>query len=205
MGKKPMRAALYLRTSTDQQTTANQRLELEQVCRQRQWNIVEVYEDSGVSGAKASRPAFDRMRRDADQGKIDVIVVWAIDRLGRSLASIATFMAETLERNVALYIFKQNVDGTTASGKAMLGMCAVFAEFERDMLADRVRAGLQRARDEGKTLGRPTVLDASIKKKILRGLAKGVGKVKLGRDLGVGTSTVQRLARDRKAAEKHIN
>jgi DNA invertase Pin-like site-specific DNA recombinase len=202
---KPKRVAIYLRTSTDQQTTANQRLELEQVCDQRKWIVGEIYEDAAVSGSKDKRPAFDRVRRDAGQGKIDVILVWAIDRLGRSLASVATFMAEMLEQQVAIYIYKQNVDGTTASGKAMLGMCAVFAEFERDMLIDRVRAGLARARQEGKILGRPTILDATIKAKIHSRLDKGDGMVKIGRELGVGTSTVQRIAKARKTAEHQAN
>jgi DNA invertase Pin-like site-specific DNA recombinase len=199
MSKKPLRAALYVRVSTDDQTTANQRIELEQVCKQREWSVIEVYEDAGVSGAKASRPSFDRMRRDAAQGKIDIIVTWSIDRLGRSLANVATFMAEMVAQNVALYIFKQAVDGTTASGKAMLGMCAVFAEFERDMLIDRVQAGLQRARDEGKKLGRPTILDAALRKKIISRLDKGDGMLRIAKQLGIGTSTVQRIAKERKA------
>jgi DNA invertase Pin-like site-specific DNA recombinase len=198
MSKKPLRAALYLRVSTDNQTVENQRADLLQVVTQRGWVVAETYEDV-VSGAKASRPSFDRMRQDAAQGKLDVIVVWAIDRLGRSLANVATFMAEMVAQNVALYIYKQAVDGTTASGKAMLGMCAVFAEFERDMLIDRVQAGLQRARDEGKKLGRPTILDAALRKKIISRLDKGDGMLRIAKQLGIGTSTVQRIAKERKA------
>ena len=200
MVSKQKRCGIYVRVSTDKQTTENQRLELERLAQQRNWIVAEVFEDSGVSGAKASRPAFDRMRKDAARGKLDVILVWAIDRLGRSLAAVATCLDELQQQGVAVVILQQNVDGTTSSGRAMLGMCAVFAQFERDMLRDRIYAGLDRARAQGKRLGRPTTLTPGIERQIRAKLAKGVGMLRIGRELGVGTSTVQRIAGASKAA-----
>jgi DNA invertase Pin-like site-specific DNA recombinase len=196
MGNKRLRAAVYMRVSSDRQTVENQRRDLERMAAHRNWNVVETYTDQGISGSKGrdKRPAFDRMCKDAAHGKLDVVMVWAIDRLGRSLAGVATTLKEFQEQNVAVVIPQQNVDGTTSSGKAMLGMCAVFAEFERDILRDRINAGLARARAQGKKLGRPTSVTAKVERQILDRLAEGHGKLRIARDLGVGTSTVQRVA-----------
>jgi DNA invertase Pin-like site-specific DNA recombinase len=141
-----------------------------------------VYVDHGISGAKGrdKRPAFDRMCQDAARGKLDIVGAWSIDRLGRSLHHVANFMAELLEQNVALYLHQQNVDGTTSSGKAMLGMAAVFAEFERSCTIDRLNAGLARARAEGKLLGRPRVRP-KIEDRIRTLRAEGAGKLKIAK------------------------
>ena len=153
------RVGLYLRVSTNEQTTANQRRELEKVAEQRGWQIVHVYEDHAISGAKGreKRPQFDQLCKDCARGKLDVVTAWSIDRLGRSLHHVVTFMAELNEHGVGLYLHQQNVDSSTAAGRAMLSMCGVFAEFEREMIRERVNAGLARARAEGKTLGRPRI------------------------------------------------
>lgn len=192
---KTKRVGLYLRVSTAGQTVENQRQDLMRVAEQRGWHVVEEYIDHGISGAKGrdKRPAFDRMCKDAARGKLDVIAAWSIDRLGRSLHHVAAFMSEMLEQHVALYLHQQNVDGTTSAGKAMLGMAAVFAEFERATTIERINAGLARARAEGKQLGRPRV-DGKTETTIRKMLAKGTGKLKIARTLGVGVSTVQRVA-----------
>ena len=192
---KTKRVGLYLRVSTAGQTVENQRQDLMRVAEQRGWHVVEEYIDHGISGAKGrdKRPAFDRMCTDAARGKLDVIAAWSIDRLGRSLHHVAAFMSEMLEQHVALYLHQQNVDGTTSAGKAMLGMAAVFAEFERATTIERINAGLARARAEGKQLGRPRV-DGKTETTIRKMLAKGTGKLKIARTLGVGVSTVQRVA-----------
>ncbi len=196
MAAKIQRAGIYVRVSTNEQDTSNQRIALEQVASQRGWNVVEVFTDHGISGSKGrkKRPAFDRMCKAASDGKIDIIMVWAIDRLGRSLANVATCLAELREQNVAAFILQQNVDGTTSSGKAMLGMAAVFAEFERDMLRDRIHAGLARARAQGKKLGRPTSVTVRTEKHIRTLRAKGHGMLRIARELGCGVSTVQRVS-----------
>lgn len=189
------RAAIYLRVSTSGQTTENQRRELEKVAEQRGWQIVDTYEDHGISGSKGreKRPAFDRLHKDAARGKVDVVMAWSIDRLGRSLHHVVAFMAELGELGVGLYLHQQAVDSSTPAGKAMLAMCGVFAEFERSMIVERVNAGLARARAEGKRLGRPTV-SASVEKAIRQRRSKGQGMLKIARELGVGVSVVQRVS-----------
>src|SRR5438270_7165422 len=168
------RAAIYSRVSTFGQSTANQRRELERVARQRGWEVVEMYDDKGVSGAKGrdQRPALDRLQRDAARGSFDVVMAWSVDRIGRSLHQLLGFMAEMGHLGVGLYLHQQALDTSTPAGKAMLNMCGVFAEFEREMIVERVHAGLRRARAQGKTLGRPTVgehVEAAIRRLRARG------------------------------------
>lgn len=189
------RVGIYLRVSTTGQTVENQRLELHRVAEQRGWIIVGEYVDHGISGTKGrdKRPAFDQLAKDAGAGKLDVVAAWSIDRLGRSLAHVATLLADLREQGVTVFLCKQNVDGTTPTGKAMLGMAQVFAELERDFIVERVNAGLARARAQGKKLGRPSTVTARTERRIRALAAKGTGKLKIGRMLGCGTSTVQRV------------
>ena len=188
------RVGLYLRVSTNEQTTENQRRELERVAEQRGWQIVQVYEDHAISGAKGrdKRPAFDQLCKDCARGKLDLVAAWSIDRLGRSLHHVVTFMADLSEQGCGLYLHQQQVDSSTAAGRAMLAMCGVFAEFERGMIVERVHAGLARARAQGKTLGRPRV-KASTEAQIRRLRAKGMGMQRVAREVGCGVSTVQRV------------
>src|SRR5690554_6097031 len=153
------RAAIYLRVSTDGQTTENQRLELARVAAQAGWEVVEVYEDAGISGAKGreQRPAFDRLCKDAARRRFDVVMAWSVDRLGRSLQDLVTFLSELHGMGVDLFLHQQGIDTTTPAGKAMFQMLGVFAEFERAMIQERVKAGLARAKAQGKVLGRPRI------------------------------------------------
>jgi DNA invertase Pin-like site-specific DNA recombinase len=189
------RVALYLRVSTDHQTTDNQELELRQVAERAGWTIVEVYKDRGISGAKdrVQRPAFDRMCSDAARRKFDVIASWSIDRLGRSLQGLVAFLSEIHALGVDLYLHQQGIDTTTPAGKAMFQMMGVFAEFERAMIRERVKAGLQRAVSQGRKLGRPRVADD--KERAIRAALRkgGRGIRKIATDIGVGTATVQRI------------
>ena len=150
-----MRAALYLRVSTDQQTTGNQYQELWAAAARAGWSIVEVFEDNGISGAKGrdQRPAFDRLHRAMTRREIDVVMVWSVDRLGRSLQDLVAFLAELRAVGCDLYLHQQGVDTTTPAGRALFQMLGVFAEFERAIIQERVRAGIARARAEGKHLG----------------------------------------------------
>lgn len=194
MNGSPRRAALYLRVSTLDQTTENQRLELEHVAERAGWIIAEVYEDAGISGAKGRdrRPAFDRLLKDAARRRFDVIAAWSVDRLGRSLPHLVSFLEDIHGYGIDLYLHQQGIDTTTPAGKAMFQMLGVFSEFERAMIRERVNAGLARAKANGKRLGRaPHGLDVAAKIRELR--AGGMGKVKIGRTLGVGTSVVQRV------------
>jgi DNA invertase Pin-like site-specific DNA recombinase len=193
---KGKRVGLYLRVSTGSQTVENQRLELARVAEQRGWTIVELYSDNGISGSKGreQRPAFDRLARDAAQGKLDIVAAWSIDRIGRSLGHLVEFMDELRGQGVGLYLHQQQVDTSTAAGRAFLQMAGVFAEFERGVIIERINAGLARARAKGKRLGRPTSVTADVEKRIRELLGQGMGKLKIARTLKVGVSTVQRVA-----------
>lgn len=152
-----MRIAIYVRVSTDDQTTENQRIELERVAKARGWAIAETYTDRGISGAKGrdKRPGFDRLLKDAVRGKFDLIAAWSVDRLGRSLQDLVAFLGEIQSAGCGLYLHQQAVDTTTPSGRALFGMLGVFSEFERAMIVERVKAGIARAKAQGKHVGRP--------------------------------------------------
>jgi DNA invertase Pin-like site-specific DNA recombinase len=189
------RAALYLRVSTNGQTTENQRLELVAMAARCGWSIIGTYEDAGISGAKGrdKRPEFDRLCRDAARRKIDVVMAWSVDRLGRSLQHLVQFLADLHASGVDLYLHQQGIDTTTPSGKAMFQMLGVFAEFERAMIRERVRSGLARARGQGKRLGRPST-PAEVENAVLADLKAGdMGMRRIAAKHGVGVSVVQRL------------
>ena len=188
------RAAIYIRVSTDGQTVDNQRLELEQAAKSAGWEIVGIYDDNGVSGAKSreQREAFDRLCKDATRRKFDVVMSWSVDRLGRSLQDLVGFLSELHALGVDLYLHQQGIDTTTPAGKAMFQMMGVFAEFERTMIQERVRAGLSRAKAQGKTLGRPKVT-GKVERAVLTARAEGTGKRKIAKQLGIGVSTVNRI------------
>ena len=191
---KPKRVALYLRVSTSGQTVENQRQDLHRVAEQRGWQIVGEYVDHGISGAKGreKRPQLDQLCRDVTQGRIDLVAAWAIDRVGRSLPQLAQFIEDLQAQRVGLYLHQQQIDSSTAAGKAFLQMAGVFAEFERSIILERIHAGLSRARSQGKTLGRPAV-GGRVEGQIRKLAAEGVGKVKIAKQLGCGVSTVQRV------------
>jgi DNA invertase Pin-like site-specific DNA recombinase len=133
------RAVLYLRVSTLEQTTANQERELLEVAGRMGCEIVHVYKDHGISGAKGrdQRPAFDRMCRDAAQRKFDMVMAWSVDRLGHSLQDLVGFLSELHALRIDLFLRQQGLDTTTPGGKAMFQMMGVFAEFERSMIFSR--------------------------------------------------------------------
>ncbi|WP_417320960.1 recombinase family protein [Emcibacter sp.] len=195
------RVAIYTRVSTHEQTTENQYQELTALAERQGWNIVGLYEDQGISGAKGrdQRPEFDRMWKDATKRKFDLIMCWSVDRLGRSLQQLVTFLDEVHALGLDLYLHQQGLDTTTPSGRAMYQMCGVFAEFERSMIQERVKAGLRRARSKGVTLGRPKTSAVTEKKiRLLRSENKGIRKI--AKELGVGVSTVQRVIGENQTA-----
>jgi len=188
-----VRVALYLRVSTAlEQTTENQRLALEAVASKRGWQIVAVYEDK-ITGWKGrdKRPGFNAMLKDATRGKYDMIMAWAVDRLGRSLQNLVEFLADLHSANVGLYLHEQSLDTSTPSGRAMFQMCGVFAEFERSMIVARVHAGLARAKAEGKTLGRPRT-STMVEDKIRDLRKSGLGMAKIARELHISVGVVHR-------------
>jgi DNA invertase Pin-like site-specific DNA recombinase len=192
--KKPKRVALYARVSTDGQTTENQLRELRAVVERNGWVATVEYIDHGISGAKGrkDRPQFDAILRAVARKEFDVVAAWSVDRLGRSLQDLIGFLGELQAKGVNLYLHQQALDTSTPSGKAMFGMLGVFAEFERSIIQERVRAGLARARAKGTVLGRPRA-DAKVEARIRALAAQGVGKVKIAKTLGIGVSVTQRV------------
>src|ERR1700756_1985904 len=194
MGK---RVVIYVRVSTDKQTIENQLRELRQIAERRGWEVVHEYHDAGISGAKAreARPGLDKMLKDAQRRRFDVIMAWAIDRLGRSLIDLLGTI-QTLEAcGVDLYLDQQAIDTTTPAGRLMFQITGAFAEFERSMIRHRVRAGLKRAVESGKRLGRPKI-DPAMEKRVQAQLRTKKGMLAIARDLKVGTGTVQRIKRE---------
>jgi DNA invertase Pin-like site-specific DNA recombinase len=194
MVSKPKRAALYLRVSTDGQTVDNQRLALEAVCEQRGWEVVQVYSDSGVSGAKGrdQRRGLDALLKDALRGRFNVVLAWALDRLGRSLLDLLDTLSELEAAGVALVLHQQAIDTTTPAGRMFFQVTGAFAEFERAMIRSRVRAGLERAKARGVRLGRPKT-GAKVEAAIRARLTAGEGVRKVAKIVGVGNGTVSRI------------
>ena len=191
------RAAIYVRVSTDKQTVENQLRELRQIVERRGWEVVEEYHDAGISGSKGrkDRPGLDKMLQDAQRRRFDVVMAWAIDRLGRSLIDLLGTI-QTLEHSgVDLYLDQQSIDTTTPAGRLMFQITGAFAEFERSMIRQRVNAGLKRAVDAGKQLGRPRI-DQALEKRIQSQLRAGKGMLAIAREVGVGSGTVQRINRE---------
>src|SRR6516162_2755623 len=195
--RKPKRVALYLRVSTSEQTTRNQRRELHAVAERHGWTIVATFEDAGISGSKGrdERPGFDALMKAVARREVDMVAAWSVDRLGRSLMDLLAFLKELHAKGVDLFLHQQGLDTSTPSGRAMFQMLGVFAEFERAMIRERVMAGLARARSEGKQLGRRPVEQSKARKvnAALALRAKGMGIRRIAREVGLGVGTVLRL------------
>lgn len=185
------RAVLYARVSTSDkgQDPDLQLRELREFVLNRNWQVVSEYTDKGYSGAKESRPALNRLMADARRRKFDVIVVWKLDRFGRSLKHLVTSLADLESLGIAFVSLRDGFDLTTPSGRAMFGMCAVMAEFERALIQERVKAGMANARRKGVRIGRPRgpafALDM---KAVRRRRASGESLRSIARDLGCSPS-----------------
>lgn len=150
-----LRVGLYARVSTTEQDVEVQLRELREYVARRGWAVAAEYVDAGVSGARTSRPALDRLMRDARQRRIDAVVVWALDRLGRSLRHLVLTLDELAALGVGFVSFTQPIDSTSPAGRLTMQVLAAVAEFERELIRERVRAGVAKARSAGKRLGRP--------------------------------------------------
>jgi len=191
---KDRRIALYARVSTDGQTTDNQLRELRAAAARQGWDVTVEFVDHGISGTKGrrERAQFNALLNGVARREFDMVAAWSVDRLGRSLQDLVAFLADLQSKKIDLYLHQQALDTSTPSGKAMFGMLGVFAEFERSMIQERVRAGLARARAKGKRLGRPPC-DADIEAKVRELAAEGMGKGRIARTLGIGVSVTQRI------------
>ena len=186
-----MKAAIYSRVSTSSQTTDNQTQELLAVADLNSWNIEAVYSDV-ISGAKEKRPELDALMQSVIRREVDVVLIWDISRLGRSLQHLLKLLEEFHAKGVDVYFHQQGIDTTTPAGKLMFQMCGAFAEFERGMIQERVKAGLERAKAQGKKLGAPTVPEKTATK-AKEMYEVGMSFRKIGRELGIHHSTVSKL------------
>ena len=189
--------AIYARVSTGEQTPDNQLRELRAVAARMGWQIIEEFVDHGISGTKGRdrRPAYDRLYRAILRRELDLLMAWSVDRLGRSLQQLVALLSDLQAKGVDLYLHQQGIDTTTPAGTAMFQMCGVFAQFERAMIQERVKAGLERARAQGKRLGRPRTPDR-VEQAIRAARQQGKGIKKIAAELGVGVSTVQRVVHE---------
>jgi DNA invertase Pin-like site-specific DNA recombinase len=187
-----VKVAIYARVSTHNQTTENQVADLLHVAELRGWTIVATFREEGISGSKSrsDRPALDAMLKDAVRRRFDLIAVWSIDRLGRSLQHLVETVNELHTVGCDLYMHQQAIDTTTPAGKLAFSIFGAFAEFERSIIRERVKAGLQRARQQGTRLGRPSNLNDTVRAAILALRANDVSIRKIASQLKVGTGTV---------------
>ncbi|MFH1933350.1 MAG: recombinase family protein [Pseudomonadota bacterium] len=183
--------AIYARVSTDKQTTDPQLAELREFVQRSGWNIHHEYIDHGYTGANTNRPAFTRMMTDAHQKKFDMLLVWKLDRLGRSLRDLITTLDELGHLGIDFISYENQLDTSTPTGKLVFHVIGAVAEFERDIIRERVVAGLANARRKGKRLGRPPVSMATIERaKALR--ARGLSFRKIGKKLKINEGTIRK-------------
>jgi len=201
MAKKQLKVALYARVSTGSQSTDNQMMELRDAAERLGWIVTSEFVDHGISGAKGrkDRPQLDAMLKGVARKEFDVVASWSVDRLGRSLLDLIGLLQELHSTGVELYLHKQAINTITPAGKAMFQMMGVFAEFEREMIRERVNAGLAVVKATGKnkhgevvTLGRPKV-DPAVEARIKALRNDGMGMLKIAKTVGCGVSVVQRL------------
>lgn len=191
------RVAIYLRVSTSEQNTENQRRELEAVAARHCWQVVATFEDAGFSGinSRERRPGLDALLKGVARREFDLVAAWSVDRLGRSLGDLLAFLKELHAKGVDLFLHQQGLDTSTPSGRAMFQMMGVFAEFEHAMIRERIIAGLARAKGQGTRLGRRPLEDTDMAKvAAIRSMRNGgAGIRRIARQFGVGVGTVLRV------------
>jgi len=184
------RVALYARVSTDKQTCENQLNELRSIAERMQYIIVDEFIDEGISGATSSRPALDALMKSATQRRFDMVMCWSIDRLGRSLQNLIEILNELQSLKVDLFFMQQGLDTSTSAGRMMFSIFGALAEFERNLIRERVIAGQQRAISQGVKMGRPTKMNDGMKNAIKLLRERGIGIKQIARELKIGIGTV---------------
>ncbi len=185
------KAAIYGRVSTTNQNVSDQVLALREAAQRSGWSVVTEIIDEG-SGSK--RPGFDRLLRMIQRREIDVVMVWSIDRLGRSIADLISFMGEVQSTGIDLYFEKQAINTATPSGRMIFGIFAALGEYEREILRERIHAGITRAKADGKRLGRPSVANSPAvitSVKLLR--EKGLSIHNIAKQLKIGVGTTSKI------------
>ena len=190
------RAALYVRVSTDDQTIQNQLLVLTEVARRSGWEIVHTFSDEGISGAKGrdKRPGYNALLQAISRREVQIVAAWSVDRLGRSLPDLVSFLSDIQAQGCDLYLHQQAIDTSTPSGRMLFQMLGVFAEFERALVVSRVRAAHDRCRARGVRIGRPPMSTSRVEK-VQKALKDGQSIRAVAASTGVSTATVQRVKR----------
>jgi len=182
--------AIYARVSTDRQTVDMQIHELKEYVKRRGWNLYREFIDQGYSGSDTKRPAFQEMMNEAKKRKFDVLLVWKLDRLSRSMKDLVMVLNELGGLGIDFVSYDNNLDTSTPTGKLVFHVIGAVAEFEKDIIKERVKAGLENARRKGKKLGRPGVGDSVIETaRALREEGKSFRKI--GKELGISEGTVR--------------
>ena len=189
------KAVIYTRVSTNDQSVSNQLKVLREIADKKGLNIVKEISDEGISGAKGrdEREGFDELIKGAIRKEFDIILVWDVSRLGRSLKDLVSFLEDVQSAKCDLYIHQSGIDTSTASGKMMFGMLSVFSEFERSMIRERVIAGQQRAKAEGKHIGRKTNVTDGTVNAVRHMRENNVPIKRISKDLHIGVGTVYKI------------
>jgi len=189
------KAVIYSRVSTNEQTVDNQLKVLREVAEKRGLEVVREISDEGISGAtgRDARKGFDELIKGSIKNEWDIILVWDVSRLGRSLKHLVSFLEDIQSANCDMYIHQSGIDTSTTSGKMMFGMLSVFSEFERSMIRERVIAGQQRAKSEGKHIGRPTNVNDGIITAVYQLRQNNVPISRIAKDLQIGVGTVYKI------------
>jgi len=182
------RVALYARVSTSDQSTDSQLLDLRRYVSDRSWNIFKEYVDEGISGTKDSRPALNELMNDAKKRRFDVVLVWRFDRFARSTKHLILALEEFKNLGIDFVSFQENIDTSSPLGSAIFTIISAVAQLERDIIAERVKAGLRRAKENGKKLGRPRASVDTEKIHWLR--SKGLSLRAIAKETGVSRTTV---------------
>ena len=186
------KVAIYARVSTDKQTTQNQIDALREVAERCGYQITQIFSEDGISGSKGreGRPALDQLMKLATQRKFDMVMCWSIDRLGRSLQNLVEILNELQAMKIDLFFLQQGMDTTTPSGRMIFSVFGAIGEFERNLIRERVIAGLQTAKSRGVKLGRPSKVNDGMRNAVKLLRSNGMGIKKIAKELQIGVGTV---------------
>ena len=194
-GVNMKKVVIYTRVSTDKQTVENQVKELTEYCKRCNFEIVKIYRDEGISGTKGrdERSGLDEMMKDAVHHKFDMLLCYSICRLSRSLKELITIMNTLNELKIDMFFSVQSIDTTTSAGKMIFNIFGSLAEFERELLRDRIKSGINRAREQGKKLGRKSIVNESLIKAVKMLREKNVGIKDISKELKIGVGTIYKI------------
>jgi len=192
---KKEKVVIYTRVSTNKQTIENQLKVLEKVIEKHDWELQGIYKDEGISGSKGrdERKGFNLLYTDMMKRQFDRILVWDVSRIGRSLQHLITFLEDVRETGTHLYIHQSGLDTSTISGRMMFQLIGVFSEFEREMISERVKIGLERVKKSGVKLGRKTVINHELVTKVNEYRDKGLSMKKISYEMGVSVGVIHRI------------